>query len=430
MTIFCIVFMAFALLLRPASALEGVQVTKLYALGGCYSEYGESIKFIKLGEKIKCYNYDKLSFAYVHLIDETQFRILPDPSIREYKIEVFSSDEKSELTEENIKIRIYNGLRVVYPSGKIFLGLSVYDEIKVTDQRAIAAAESAASTASALSEADIAGIESKTEKAFGLGTSMRWDAYVNPGRTVRCDTWAYFEKNDEPTSFIIYKNPDSTKVKKILGSFYYAAGRASENKYGTRVSPLLVYTIGMGEGLVELLNVYYCDYNFDAYLEPISGFSRLGLDHFSDEIVALKSGGFLRNDFDEGDEYGLQVNLNEKYKNVNSAYFKNLHYGLEALAARVAYSKYQFERDIKLLGIDKSSFSEDEINYWTYYYFNTGAGSAKNFLTSRISTGTLHEKSTISAKPGEKVRNGLCGRHNAIIRTATAKFIHDLGIFA
>jgi len=50
---FALLFIAFALLVQTASALEGVEVTKLYVMGGCYDEYGAQINFIKPGEKIR-----------------------------------------------------------------------------------------------------------------------------------------------------------------------------------------------------------------------------------------------------------------------------------------------------------------------------------------------------------------------------------------
>lgn len=268
-------------------------------------------------------------------------------------------------------------------------------------------AEYTMNKANSLTKSQIELVKSSIESEFGQKTVFRWDYYTNP--RIR----------------LYGKSVDSSRIKNLVSYFYYAADAASKNKYGVAVSPLLVYTIAIGEGFgIGVINRYYLGFrtNDDSYVD---GWDDLGLDHFSSEIDILKAGGFLRKDFNEYSEYS---EVNEKGENARTAKFNSMKEGLEALGARVAYAKWLFLKDAKSLGIQTESLTGDEMNFWTYYYFNRGSGKDK--LQTLLNDDVFDDSQFIRARPGEVVQNGCNARHNAIIRTAVAKFIRELGIFA
>lgn len=231
----------------------------------------------------------------------------------------------------------------------------------------------------------------------------------------------------EDTYVYISLNP--TKIKPIIEYFYDAADSASKNKYGVKVSPLLVYVIGVGEGFIYRLRDIYCGETDET--EPLvswGGEEGLGLDYIYDEIATLKTGDFIREDFNEGDEYEYYLGYFGA-KKLSAATFANVKYGIEALAARVAWTKYLFLKDAKELGILTDSLTEDQINFWTYYYYHIGFGSGKKVLTRYTKNGILNDYNFIRAKPGEAIMHGCNARHNSIMRTSTAKFIRELGVF-
>ncbi|MEM7819388.1 MAG: hypothetical protein QXD48_01000 [Candidatus Aenigmatarchaeota archaeon] len=268
---------------------------------------------------------------------------------------------------------------------------------------------------SSLSTSTILNIKNKIENEFGKNSVLRWDAYLNPNNKIKCFKVANF-----------YFTPDEEHIKRIIGYLYDASESASKNNYGISISPEFVYTVGMGEGLVLYLKDLFCGWIYEN--DPVDGFYYLGLDHFSDEVEILKSNKFLRRDFNEGDEYFPVKNKNELDQIVRSAEFKNIKYGLEALAARIAWTKYVFLNDLKKLNIPESSLTEDQINFWVYYYYNIGNNKGYSSLTNRIKNGILDDSNFIRAT-GKEVKNGCNGRYNAIIRTATTKFIKNLNIF-
>ena len=136
---------------------------------------------------------------------------------------------------------------------------------------------------------------------------------------------------------------------------------------------------------------------------------------FNGKAGIMKSGRFLRNNFrDECYGYSSSSCTAEE--------------GMEMVSSVVAYYKWLFLKDAKSLDIQTESLTEDELNFWTYYYYNRGSG--KDTLQKLIKNGVFDDSAFIRAKPGEVIQNGCNARHNAIITAANSKFIRDLGIFA
>ncbi|MCX6815294.1 MAG: hypothetical protein NT120_00385 [Candidatus Aenigmarchaeota archaeon] len=173
---------------------------------------------------------------------------------------------------------------------------------------------------------------------------------------------------------------------------------------------------------------YYCSSTKTSNVW-LPGFGYLGVDHFSDDAPILKQGGFLRQNFNEGSEYIVTSNENELNKLVKSANFNGFKNGIEALGARVAWTKYMFLTDVKNMGVDTNSLTDDQVFFWTYYYFNTGQGNGKKELTNHVANGKLNDYSFMTASD-KTITNGCKVRYNSIMRLATYKAIKTLGIFS
>jgi hypothetical protein len=135
---------------------------------------------------------------------------------------------------------------------------------------------------------------------------------------------------------------------------------------GTRVgiAPSELFTIAMGEGL---------GFVFDEGVDEkskISGFGRLGTDHFSSGFNKYKK--YLPADYNRGDEFEEEIDKNEKGQIVKSAAFKNLRVGLTAFAA-----VYKFHRQLAInygndLGYPQPT--PDQLHFWSYYFFQMPYG--------------------------------------------------------
>lgn len=213
-----------------------------------------------------------------------------------------------------------------------------------------------------------------------------------------------------------------TKTEKMAKALHRAVITASQNKYGVKVTPEEVYTIAVGEGFNRyLLNYYLQESSTDSSL---SGFRTLGTDVIGSEVAVLKSGGFVSGSLN----VQPQTETNEKGEKVTSGYFNNMQDGLEAAAGTIAFRKYLFLRDLKSFGVEPSTLTRQQMNFWLYLYFNPGPGFAKVQLRKYVQDGKLNDKNYITARPNEKVQNGRIGRDNAIIRAVMMETMYELGV--
>jgi hypothetical protein len=284
-------------------------------------------------------------------------------------------------------------------------------------------------------------IKTNLENQYGKSSVREWYKYINPNRKANC------VNIDEDFKLLSMKpevkDIDKNRIKDMIGYFYNSADAASKNKYNIIVTPAEIYTIGMGEGLMEALEVikidgqwslnsfgitYYCDKRIPKVLD---GYQLVGLDYFPDEISSIKDGNYIRQDFNEGNEYRKMLPfLGDTKKLVKPASFSSYKYMIEALGARVAWTRGLFLNDLREKGVDINSLKEDQMFFWTYYYFNAGQEAGKDELVKHINNKKLDDSSFIMAGPSKKIENGCSRRNNAIMRLATYKAIKELGIFS
>ena len=185
------------------------------------------------------------------------------------------------------------------------------------------------------------------KKDYGITKVYRWSGYANDPR----------EKN------VVKIMEDAAKFTGMIPSF--------------------LYTIAIGEGLGLWIKDKYdpvTPHNVRVQ-DSINGFNNLGVDHFYADFARTKK--FLPNDYNVGDEFSLSVNMNEQSNTVQSAEFKDLKSGVQALAATLALRKTTFLNHCTTLNYIKKlgNPSSDQIHFWIYVYFQ-GEGRAKKYLTA------------------------------------------------
>jgi len=164
-----------------------------------------------------------------------------------------------------------------------------------------------------------------------------------------------------PMRILGYLN--DAREQTIIGAYLRASELAD-------IDPYLLTASSFQEGA----NMYMdFGYYFNSRAE-VDGYGALGLDTFGNDADNLKKLGFLRQDFNE---YKTYDTFNEKDEQVTSATFENIHYAIEAQAARLKYAEYQFERHLKKLGYNPNDVSAEEKKAWTYAYYNAGPGGPK-----------------------------------------------------
>lgn len=223
-------------------------------------------------------------------------------------------------------------------------------------------------------------IKKELEEEYGPGTVKRYYGYIN-----------------DPSELGIVNSIE--KVSKNYG-----------------IPPEFLFTVAFGEGLG-----YYIDNKW--YKNPnasLDGFSYLGLDWFGSQAGFLKKGGYLKKDFNEGKEYNIEECKNELGGKVKSATFTKLEYGLEALAATLNYKRDQFLKEASKLGYKKEDFNENELNFWTYAFFNNPSVALHGLKNRRQYFKKAKEKISSTTKSI---------RYNALVRTATTEFLKKSGVF-
>ncbi len=172
-------------------------------------------------------------------------------------------------------------------------------------------------------------------------------------------------KNWEVAPMLIFGWLDEPKKE---GRIIEALKYTSEN---SGLSPYFLTAAAFNEGLNEHIELGY----YENQNKEISGKGFLGLDYFGSESDELKRRGFLRKDFRE---YESNYLINEKGEQTTSANFQNINYGLEAFAAALSKRRADFLNDAKNLGYDLKTLGENQINYWTYLYYNCGEGCGRD----------------------------------------------------
>ncbi len=191
----------------------------------------------------------------------------------------------------------------------------------------------------------------------------------------------------------------------------------------TAIRPSYLYTIAIGEGLL-----YYLDQNnrFTSVdtTQPVNGFQSLGTDTFATAAPDLKRRGLLPAWFTQGRDYTVETNTNELNQAVSSANYPDLQRGLIALRAMLADSRGRFLADAKtILGPDKAAkLTQDQIDYFTYVYFNAGPGFGKKHL---LASGL----GAVSKWKGPPPPGNTIARYNALQRLSTLKLIDGLQLF-
>jgi RHS repeat-associated protein len=218
-------------------------------------------------------------------------------------------------------------------------------------------------------------IDPKTIGADGL-TNEQWIESSRPG--------------SDPGLVNLFQQSNKEKIRNQYGVDPYEwhddlDGKKSKS---TVISTLLrcakklltagqLYTLAIGEGL-NLFLKYYDDPNAE-----VDGFQFLGVDHFGSEANALRNGGYIPNDFNEGDEYKVKSNVNEKGQTVLAATFKNLE------SALIAFSGVANQRaDLALAAGKKLGYGKpntDQVMFWSYIFFQSPYGSGPKSLSQASS---------------------------------------------
>jgi hypothetical protein len=190
------------------------------------------------------------------------------------------------------------------------------------------------------------------------------------------------------------------------------------------ITPAFLYTIAIGEGAGFFLD-FATQGDHVALEQPVSGFQYLGCDTFGSRVADLKRKGLVPADFQEGRDYTLATAQNELGQSVTSADFTSFPKGLTALAALLADMRGRFLSDAKsVLGPQKAAkLTEEQINFFTYFYFNAGEGAGKRLLVS---------KGLAPAAPwsGPPPPNNMNARFNSLQRLATWRMVSDFGLFS
>lgn len=189
------------------------------------------------------------------------------------------------------------------------------------------------------------------------------------------------------------------------------------------IAPAFLFTIGVGEGL----NTYF-DATPDAVVDtsrPVSGFGDIGLDEFISMVPLLKAKQLLPADWTEGVQYTRARPIrNERGGDVASADFRDLDAGLTALAAVLGWCRQRFLHDAaQVLGAAAArALTPQQTNFFTYVYFNAGAGFGKKQLMAQ----GLEFFRPASPNATEDGRNA---RVNALIRIASLELLERNEVF-
>jgi hypothetical protein len=142
--------------------------------------------------------------------------------------------------------------------------------------------------------------------------------------------------------------------------------------------PSFLCTIAIGEGFGLWIDDNYGAHSVNVN-NPVDGFGSLGLDHFGSDFNRTKK--YLPKDYNEGDEFTKDSAVNEHGNDVQTALFKNVKSGIQALSGTLALRKQIFLNHSRLFGYIKSfgNPNNEQLAFWLYVYFQ-GEGRAKKYL--------------------------------------------------
>ena len=116
-------------------------------------------------------------------------------------------------------------------------------------------------------------------------------------------------------------------------------------------------------------------------------------DKINIKAKGLIEKGYLREDFKEFKLIG-QTAVMEKGETVPRLTFNNINSGLEGMGAMLRARRELFLNDVQKAGFNPKKLSEDQIDFWTYVYYNGGSGAPEDIfgVGRRIVTNRLNRQ--------------------------------------
>ena len=110
----------------------------------------------------------------------------------------------------------------------------------------------------------------------------------------------------------------------------------------------------------------------------INTYYDLGMDRFTKELPTLKNQGLLPKGFTQFSTKGQPQIGNERNENVQVAQISGLEQSVRAFGAMLANRERLVEKDLKALGVDRQTVSDEQLEFWTYVYYNAGSGGPED----------------------------------------------------
>ena len=82
-------------------------------------------------------------------------------------------------------------------------------------------------------------------------------------------------------------------------------------------------------------------------------------------------------------KFEVSENINELGQKVKSANFKSKEAAFEAFTATLAHRQYLFLEDLRKNKINPSKIPREQVNFFTYKYYNGGPNSAEDLLKKK-----------------------------------------------
>ncbi len=137
------------------------------------------------------------------------------------------------------------------------------------------------------------------------------------------------------------------------------------------LDPNFIAAVALSEGFGFWIDDYYSTNQNSR----VNAFGHTGSDRFGKEVGALKKEGYLPESFSSKD-YSVTGDAleGEKQEMHLDVWFNNVESAMEGVSAMLGRRHNLLLQDLKNNGIDPSQLSSDEIEYWTYVYYNSGSG--------------------------------------------------------
>ncbi|MFH1333250.1 MAG: hypothetical protein ABIH53_03375 [archaeon] len=99
------------------------------------------------------------------------------------------------------------------------------------------------------------------------------------------------------------------------------------------------------------------------------------------KTLGLIERGMLRSDFDDKDEFSFWgEETSERGEEIKLTNFKNIEFATEAMGAMLKRRQNLFLGDVRKAGFNPDELSSDEVDYWTYVYYNGGSGPPEDLF--------------------------------------------------